>query len=232
MKKHLKYLMSGALIVIPLAATVAILIWVGSYVGKLGYNLFTHTPILQDNYKGPTWAVPIMGILTVCIVLYVIGLLANFWLFKKVFKLLDRLMSSLPGIKTIYESVRDLMKLFGSSSGQMGDVVIYTEPVTGVRKLGIVTNESPAGLKPDDDSVLVWLPMGYMIGGPIVFARPDHIEKIDMSVETALKLATTAFIGNQTASISNTNAQKEITTTTEVDVTITEVTTETKETQK
>ena len=218
--------MAGALIVIPLAATITVLIWVGSYLGKLGYDLFTNTPVLQDNFKGPTWLVSIIGILAVCVVLYAIGILANFWLFKKIFKLLDRMMSSLPGIKTIYESVRDLMKLFGSSNGQMGDVVIYTEPVTGVRKLGIVTNESPAGLKPDDKSVLVWLPMGYMIGGPIVFADPSHLEKIDMSVETALKLATTAFIGNQSRDNESTK-HPEITTATEVDIKITETTTST-----
>ena len=43
--------------------------------------------------------------------------------------------------------------------------------------------------------MLVYLPMAYMIGGPIVYAKPSELEYIDMPVEMALKLAATAFIG-------------------------------------
>jgi hypothetical protein len=39
--------------------------------------------------------------------------------------------------------------------------------------------------------------MGYMIGGPIVFASPGDIQKLDMSVETAMRLAATAFIAKE-----------------------------------
>ena len=200
LKKHIKTFMAGAFIVLPLVATIGVIYWIGAKLGEIGSTLYqklTETQVIPENgpISNESWKASLAGVLIVLLLIYFIGMLGNFWLFRNFFSLLDRMMSSVPGIKTVYESVRDLLKLFGSDHGQMGDVVIYTEPSTGVRKLGIVTNEKPAGLKPDDNSLAVYLPMAYMIGGPIIFARPEDVEKIDMSVETALKLAATAYVG-------------------------------------
>ena len=45
--------------------------------------------------------------------------------------------------------------------------------------------------------VLLYLPLGYMIGGPIIYAPPEELEPVDMSAEVALKLAVTAFVGGE-----------------------------------
>ncbi len=187
--------MAGVLIVVPLVVTIWFIIWIGRMLGGVGYNMLNYIGLVDkfdDTYKPYAGAI---GILAVLIIVYFIGLLANFWMFNKVFGIMDRVLSSVPGIKTIYESVRDLLKLFGGGSSKMGHVVLYTTPHTGQRQLGIVTNQKPIGLAKDDNRVIVYLPMGYMIGGPCVYARPEDIERLDIPVETALKLAATAFIG-------------------------------------
>ena len=194
MKKHLRIFMSGALVVIPLAVTVWLIIWIGEALGGMGSRLLEATGLLEQLHpvfqKFAGW----IGIVIAVVVVYLIGVLANIWLFRGLFRLLDRAISHVPGVKTVYESVRDLMKLFGGA-GSMGHVVLYKPRGSPVKMLGIVTSEKPAGRPEGDNSVLVYLPMGYMIGGPIVFASPDDIEPLDMPVETALKLAATAFVG-------------------------------------
>ncbi|MCD4824249.1 MAG: DUF502 domain-containing protein [Phycisphaerae bacterium] len=194
MKKHLQILMAGALIVVPLGVTAMIIGWVGEKLADLGQWLLNATGLIKQ--VSPTYIdyAPWGGVLLGLAALYLIGLLANLWIFKKGFKLMDHIIGKLPGIKTIYESVRDLMKLFGGDSGKMGYAVLYKPDGSHVRQLGIVTNENPAGRAEGDDSVIVYLPMGYMIGGPIVYASPADLERLDMPVETALKLAATAFI--------------------------------------
>jgi uncharacterized membrane protein len=194
MNRHLKILMAGALLVVPLVATVWVVCWIGTKLGAVGYDLLDTMGLVETfRYQ---WLAGLVGVVIVVAGIYAIGLLANFWLFRKLFALLDHLLSVVPGVKTIYESVRDLMKLFGGGGKAMGYAVVYTDPATKVKRLGIVTNEHPQGLPPGDDSVIVYLPMGYMIGGPIVYASPADIERIDMPVEVALKLAATAFVGS------------------------------------
>ncbi|RKY25407.1 MAG: hypothetical protein DRP83_06255 [Planctomycetota bacterium] len=197
MKKHLKILMAGALVVVPLAATVWVIAWIGGMFSGMGYSLLETLGLAEkfnatyEPYAG------VVGVLAVLVMVYLVGLLANFWMFRKVFGLVDRLLSSLPGIKTIYESIRDLLTLFGGDSKNMGHAVLYTPPGLGYKQLGILTNEHPAGLAEGDNRVIVYLPMGYMIGGPCVYARREDVERLDMSVETALKLSATAFISTK-----------------------------------
>jgi uncharacterized membrane protein len=194
MKKHLKVLMAGALVVVPLAATIWVIVWIGGMFSSMGYSLLETLGLAKkfnttyEPYAG------IIGIIVVIILVYLVGLLANFWMFRQVFSLVDRLLSSLPGIKSIYESIRDLLTLFGGDSRNMGHAVLYTPPGLGYKQLGILTNQHPAGLAEGDNRIIVYLPMGYMIGGPCVYARPEDVERLDMSVETALKLSATAFI--------------------------------------
>ena len=194
MNKHLKVLMTGALILVPLAITIWLIVWIGTALGGLGYKLMDAIGVveqIQPEYR--IWAGAI-GVVVVLVIVYLTGLMGNVWFFKKFFGLVDHLISRVSGVKTIYESVRDLMKLFGGQQGSMGRVVLYTPAGSGMKLLGIVTNEEPQGRPEGDDSVLVYLPLGYMIGGPIVYASPTQLESVDMPAETALKLAMTAFV--------------------------------------
>jgi uncharacterized membrane protein len=194
MNKHLKIFMTGALILVPLAITIWLIVWIGTALGGLGYRLMDAVGLveqIQPEYRVCAGAI---GVAVVLVGVYLTGLLGNIWFFKKFFRLVDHLLSAVPGVKTIYESIRDLMKLFGGREGSMGRVVLYKPAGSGMKMLGIVTNEQPAGRPDGDDSVLVYLPLGYMIGGPIVYAAPDHLEPVDMPAETALKLAMTAFV--------------------------------------
>jgi len=104
------------------------------------------------------------------------------------------MLSSLPGIKTVYESVRDLMKLFGQNERRRGRPVLFKPEGSSYAMLGIVTNENPKVCVGGEKRVVVFLPMGYMIGGPTVLARLCDLTPLDMSVETAMKLAITAHI--------------------------------------
>lgn len=197
MKKHLKILMAGALVVVPLAATMWVIAWIGGMFSGMGYSLLETLGLAEKFNSTYEPYAGVVGVLAVLVMVYLVGLLANFWMFRKIFGLVDRLLSSLPGIKTIYESIRDLLTLFGGDSKNMGHAVLYTPPGLGYKQLGILTNEHPAGLAEGDDRVIVYLPMGYMIGGPCIYAKPEDVERLDISVETALKLSATAFISTK-----------------------------------
>jgi len=190
--KQIRIFFAGALVLVPLAITVWVVWSLGAWLDDLGRRAFES---LGTEIK--PW--PGTGALILLAVIYGIGLLTHLWLFLGFFRLLERLVTYLPGVKTIYESVRDLMKLFGGGSRRMGRVVQYNVPETDISFLGILTNENPLGMPEGQPphKVSVYMPYSYMLGGITVLVSPENIVEVDMSVEQCMKLCATAQISSK-----------------------------------
>lgn len=191
MNKQLGIFLAGVLVVVPFAISVYLIWTVGAWVNNLGSDALE---LFGIDYEISQW----IGALAVIVAVYLIGLLTHFWMFRKIIELFERLFRHVPGIKTLYESVRDLMKLFGSKSGKMGQVVLYKQPDGNSAMLGVLTSDNPPGVKPQEGKVAVYFPFSYMIGGQILYVSRDKLEYVDMPVETALKLCATAYVGAST----------------------------------
>jgi len=192
MDKQLRILMAGVLVVVPFAITVYVIYSVGAWLDGLGKEALKF--VLPADKAERLYG---LGAVLIIAGIYLIGLLTHFWLFRWTVRLFEKLFRRVPGVKTIYESIRDLLKLFGTSSGKMGRVVECKLPGGGMTALGILTSEQPEGIDKDESEgrVAVYLPFSYMIGGPIVYVSRKDIREVDMPVETALKLCATAQVG-------------------------------------
>ncbi len=190
MRKQLRIFLSGLLIIIPLGVTVFIVYRIGSLVDLTG------RVILQKLTLNPDYMFSGLGAIFLLVSIYILGLLTRLWFFQTGYRKFEAILTRLPGIKTIYESVRDLMKLFGGDSGKMGRVVQYTQPGTDITMLGILTNENPVDISEvsGEKKVAVYLPYAYMIGGPTVYVSPDNVKDVCMTVEQALKIAAIANV--------------------------------------
>lgn len=195
MKRHLKVLLAGALVVVPFAITVYIVWALAGWLGRQGYMLLNSLGV-PDSF--PDWLVALLGAMMVVLCIYLVGLMTKLWIFRYSLGLLESWITRLPGIKTVYESVRDLMKLFGGDSSKMGRSVMYRVPGTDMSVIGILTNDSPLGVpQTPTRRVALYLPFSYMFGGPTIYVSPEHVEELDISVEQVLKLAATAHVGAQ-----------------------------------
>ncbi len=188
MKKQIRILLTGALVMIPFAVTIYVIFRVGTGLEELGRKVLP----AEWADKGAFG----LGILIILAAIYVVGLLAKWWIFGWALGLLEKLMGRVPGVKTIYESVRDLLQLFGGDAKRMGKAVLYTQPGTQMTMLAILTNETPAGIGPEGarDKVAIYLPYSYMFGGITVYVPRESLKEIDTSVEEALKLCATAQV--------------------------------------
>lgn len=184
MKKQVRIFLAGALVVIPFAITVWAIVTVGMWVDNL-----VKAPLADRGIE----LFPGIGALILLASIYLIGLLTHFWAFRWALSLLEKLVTAVPGLKTIYESVRDMLKLFGGDANQMGRVVLYSPPDVDTAFLGILTNENPPGARSPDE-VAVYLPLAYMIGGPIVYVARRNLVDVDMSVEECMKICATAQV--------------------------------------
>lgn len=185
MNKHLRIFLAGVMVVVPFVATVYLIWWAGSRLDGL-----VRSALGKDN----KWLFPGAGAALVLVGMYLIGLLTHWWLFRWALGLVEKLLTRIPGVKSIYESLRDVLKLFGGESDKMGQVVLYKLPGADAKLLGIRTSTDPRGAR-GENRVAVYLPMSYQLGGFTLYVPPEAVEPIDMSVEEAMKIAATADVG-------------------------------------
>lgn len=201
MKKQLGIFLAGTLVIVPFALTVYIVMAAGAWLDKMGNSV--------AGYWG--WQLPPgLGAVLLLVVLYFIGLLTRFWLFRFLIRLLERIVAHLPGVKTIYESTRDLMKLFGGDSKRMGRAVLYTPPNVTASTIAILTNPDPQGMPEDliGRKVAIYVPFSYMFGGVTLYVDREHVRALDLPVEQALKLAATAQVTREDEFAADADSEK------------------------
>ena len=95
MKKQLGIFLAGVMVLAPLAVTVWVVWWLGATLDGLGREILPNVALPP----GVEAAVLIAAV-------YLVGLATRFWLFQALLSLLEKTMTRLPGVKTLYESVR------------------------------------------------------------------------------------------------------------------------------
>lgn len=184
--------LKGLAAVLPITVTIYLLYWLGNLAGSgLGSTVGKLFPRIPA--EAHTW----VGAALVVGVIFVIGLLMNAYVVRTVFRLGERLLQKIPLVKTLYGSVRDLMGFFSATDekNKMSQVVMVTAGDLPFRLVGLVTRDEfgdlPKGIG-GEDTVAVYLPMSYQLGGFTCMVSKSLIEPIDMSVEEAMRFAVTA----------------------------------------
>jgi uncharacterized membrane protein len=178
-------MLKGLVAILPLGLTVYFVYWLTVAADQV----FSGT-IRRLIPEGAYW--PGFGLLAGLVVLYLVGLAVNAYVVRRALRLSDRLFARIPVVKTIYVAIRDFMRFF-PSSGQGSDLKrVVLVPFGPGKAIGFVTAESGAALGMDDagaDTVAVYLPMSYMIGGYTVFLPREALEPTQLSVEAGMRIA-------------------------------------------
>lgn len=188
MKIVSKIFLSGLVAILPLALTINILYWLGSAAeSRLGGFIQLVVP-LEYYWTG-------MGLGAGLILVFAIGLLLNALVIRKLFGWGEALLAKVPLVKTLYGSLRDLMKFVSNSKGkQMGQVVTVKIAEPDILVLGFLTNENVSfidkNLRPD--LVAVYFPLSYQIGGHTVLVPRSAVKPASLPMNEAMRFAITA----------------------------------------
>ena len=178
----------GLLAVLPIAVTVAVLWWLGSMAeGALGELLRLALP--EEYYR------PGFGIVAGLVVVFLVGLLMHAWLVQQAIRLFENLLERLPLVKTIYGAIRDFAAFFRDDDDgkKLGRPVLLE--LGGAQLIGFVTRDDATALGLEGH-VIVYLPMGYQIGGYTVAVPADAVRSVgDLNTQEAMRFALTAGIG-------------------------------------
>jgi len=150
---------------------------------------------------------PGLGTIAGLIIVFLVGLLMKAVLVRQLFSFSESVVYRLPIIKSVYRAIRDLFDFFSPKKEQFGRVV--TVNINGMEMIGFITQEDPQRLPEslrNPDSVLVYLPMSYMIGGFTLLIPKKDIKPCQMNMEEAMRFVLTAGITGQSGSGSRAKA--------------------------
>ena len=183
-----KTLLTGFITLLPVVLTIYLLYWLGvsseELMGKAFRSLFPDTKYF-----------PGVGMLAGVIIVFIVGLMMNAYIVRKLFSVGEEVLYKLPLIKSVYRAFRDFFDFLSPNKEGLGQVVAVT--VNGMELVGFITQEDPQRLPPsfrDRDCVLVYLPMSYMIGGYTLLIPRNELRRLNMTRDEAIRFVLTAGI--------------------------------------
>ena len=194
MKKIGRLFLQGLMAILPITLTLYLIYWLATTAESL---LGGAIKIVAGDYY-----VPGLGVLAGFLITLGIGVLLKIWLFRTLFSWGERLLTKIPGIKSLYGSIRDLVGFFDASKQKEFDKTVMVGFEDGTTRLmGLVTRESfsdlPEGIG-DENTVAVYLPMSYQLGGFTVMVPKDRITPVDLKVDEAMQFVLTAAVSAET----------------------------------
>lgn len=196
MKFISRNILAGLLAILPVVLTLYLLYWFAvTAETALGGMIRLFLP--ETMY----W--PGMGLVAALLVVFSVGLLMHAYVFRRLFTSVEELLYHMPLIKTVYRAIRDFFDYFSPSrKREFEHVVAVKIGDTGMQVIGFVTQAISDQLPEDfrgEDSILVYLPLSYMIGGYAVLMPRSAVRPLHMNMEEAMRFTLTAGVTGSAA---------------------------------
>jgi uncharacterized membrane protein len=210
-KKVLKHLrakiFAGILVILPLGITFIILKFVFNTLDSILDPLI---PDITISLFHRLYHLPGVGIIAFFLLLYLIGLITTNVLGRKLITWGDRLFTTIPVVKNIYTSSKQLTDAFSATQkGSFRQAVFVEFPQEGNYVLGFVTNELTD--YEHQKKMTVFIPTAFIPPqGFLLFLPKEKIFPSQLNVEEAIKaIMSVGIVAPQTLSVSLPNPKSE-----------------------
>lgn len=169
MRVLIRYFFRGLLVLVPVALTVAIVVFVFRKIDSL-----VGLPI------------PGAGFLATIALIVVIGALASNFVTRRLFELVEALFRRVPFVKILYSAIRDVTDAFvGERKGFDRPVTVLVNEGAGIRTVGFLTREAlPEIGLPDHASV--YMPQSYNFAGQLLVVPRRLVSPLDVKGSDAM----------------------------------------------
>lgn len=186
-----KNILTGLFTMLPVVLTVYLFYWFAISTEALLGNLI-RLVLPEEKY----W--PGMGIIVGFIVVFFVGLLMHLYVVRGLFAWGERIFYRMPLFKSVYGAIRDFFNYFSPTSKKEFEQVVSVKiGDTGMEVIGFVTQAELEKIPADfrkEETVLVYIPLSYMIGGYTIFMPRSAIRTLDMNMEEAMRFTLTAGV--------------------------------------
>jgi uncharacterized membrane protein len=195
LKSISKTFLTGLITILPVVLTLYFLYWlVVTAETALGSLIRL---VLPENLYWPG-----MGSIAGLLGVFLIGLLMHAYVVQRLFAWGEQILYRVPVVKSVYRAIRDFFNYFSpNKKKEFEQVVSVTIGDTGMQVIGFVSQAIPENLPEgfrEENSILVYLPLSYMIGGYAVLVPRSAVRPLNISMEEAMRFTLTAGITGST----------------------------------
>lgn len=178
-KKLRRQFLTGILIVVPIGATILILVWIFTAIDN----------ILQPAIR-TVWGytIPGVGFGITIVLIYLVGIIASNVGGRRLIRYGESLLAKVPVFRPVYSGIKQILESF-SAPGKTGflQVVLVEFPRKGMMTIGFVTNESSS--ESGEKLLNIFVPTSpNPTSGFLQIAREGEVIRINISVDDALKM--------------------------------------------
>ena len=187
--------LTGLAVLLPTVITLAVIKWLFGTVSSLTDLLLFFLPqnlTHRDHGNGPmTWYWSLAAFLVAVGLVSVVGLLARYYIGKRLIAWLDAAMLRVPLLNKIYGTIKQVNEAFSTGNKTSFKTVVLVEfPREGLYSLGFLTSENSdeIQIKAKGKVVCVFVPTTpNPTSGFLVLLPEDKVTKLDMSVADGIK---------------------------------------------
>ena len=195
------YFFAGILVTAPIAITIALAVWIVSYVDDTivplipaRYNPDTYI----QQYLGIDFGLPGLGLIVLVTVITMIGAFTAGLVGRWVVRMGENLLDRMPIIRSLYKLTKQIFQtVLQNQSDAFRQAVLVEYPRKGIWAIAFVTANTQGELKAKlgGEHVNVFLPTTpNPTSGFLLFVPREDIKVLDMPVEDAVKLVISAGI--------------------------------------
>jgi uncharacterized membrane protein len=186
--------LTGLAIVLPGVVTLAVVKWFFGTVSSLTDLLLFFLPKTithEDGGSGPIhWYWSLLALIFAALLVTVIGLLARYYMGKRLIAWADGLMLRVPVLNKIYGTIKQVDAAFTGNKNSFKTVVLVEYPRKGIFAVGFITSEHAEEVeqKTGEKCVCVFIPTTPIpTGGFMILVPEKEVIKLDMSVADGFK---------------------------------------------
>jgi uncharacterized membrane protein len=197
MKRLSRIFIAGIATILPAVATFYLLFWLATSAEDILGRLIR--VLLPGRLYRPG-----MGVLAGLALVLAIGVMMQALVVRRIFNWGERVLFRVPLIKSIYGSIRDLINFVahpGREGSEGSQVVMVTLGSTGMEVMGLLTRRDFSDMPSDvagPDTVAVYLPLSYQIGGHTVLVPKSAVRLVQMSTDRAMRFMITGGMSTGT----------------------------------
>ncbi len=189
------YFMAGLLAVLPVVLTVAIIVWVATFLrGFLGPETFLGRGLASVGMHFGSDGILsyLIGIALVVAAIFTLGLLVEWGAKRFLQELLDTLLKKLPIIGSLYGSLKQLVAMFDQSDEtklkSMSVVYCYFGSMGNAGVLALMPSPEPIKIEGQAYYVVIIPTSPIPFGGGLVFFPVELVKPVDMSVDHLISI--------------------------------------------
>jgi uncharacterized membrane protein len=184
--------LTGLAVTLPAIVSIAAFLWVFKTVSNLTNLLLFFLPrnVTHDSSGEMRWYWSVVALLLAVALISAVGVLARYYIGKKIIEWTDHLMMRVPLLNKFYGAIKQVNEAFAGNKNSFKTVVLVPFPSAEMHSVGFITSEQHAEAqeKTKEKVVCVFVPTTpNPTSGFLILVPEEKVIKLDMSVADGIK---------------------------------------------